>query len=451
VTQVKHNVSADGQCFSGYHQTGAPAPDAVLTRVGRGTPCGEYLRRYWHPVAISSEITEAPKLIKVLGEELVIFRDQSGRYGLVHKHCPHRRASLEYGRCEERGIRCCYHGWLFDIDGSILEIPSEPAGLKLVERVQQSVRLGAYPTREFRGLVFAYLGPPELRPEFPHYDTYDIPDMVMSPYKAPFNCNWLQVLDAIVDPAHTAFLHHQQFTEGFGVLGEMEFYQRDEQRYLGSATRRVGDNVWVRVNELILPNFTQSGAAFATDGSRAKYFGRSAFTRWVTPLDDESCVAFAWGNFGERGDPHEYNTPEGMELIEQGAPIVRSYEQAQRNPGDVEAVEGMGPITDHAGEHLLTSDRGIALYRKRLRELCAALEKGESPPQPTELADGVIPTHGGDTVLRCPPGENDGETLRRLNDDVMAVIFSGDTLEGQARDSSIIGQLSDLDKKWSAV
>jgi phenylpropionate dioxygenase-like ring-hydroxylating dioxygenase large terminal subunit len=450
VTQTKQKVSADKHRFNGYHQTGVPRPDAVLTHVGPDTPCGEYLRRYWHPVAITSEIGELPKLIKVLGEQLVIFRDRSGRFGLVHKHCPHRRASLEFGRCEERGIRCCYHGWLFDIDGTILDIPSEPPGLKLVQRVQQSVRLGAYPTREFRGLIFAYLGPPELQPEFPHYDAYDIADMVMSPYKAPFKCNWLQVLDAIVDPSHTAFLHHEQFTDAFGTLGEMEFYQRDGQRFLGSVTRRIDDNVWVRVNELILPNFTQSGAAFATDGTQIKYFGRSAFTRWVTPLDDENCTAFAWGNFGERGDPHKYNTPEGMQLIEQGAPMARSYEDAQRNPGDVEAVEGMGPITDHSGEHLLTSDRGITLYRKRLRELCAALDNGESPPQPTELTDGAIPTHGSDTVLRCPRGENDKATLRQLNDDVMAAIFSGDTLVGEARDSSIFEQLTELNKKSSA-
>lgn len=156
-------------------------------------------------MAIAADIGEQPKLIKALGEELVLFRDKSGQIGLVHKHCPHRRASLEYGHCEQHGIRCCYHGWLFDIDGTILEIPSEPPGLKLVERVQQTVRLGAYPTHEFRGLVFAYLGPPQAQPAFPHYDAYDTADITMSPYQAPFNCNWLQVLDAIVDPAHTAF------------------------------------------------------------------------------------------------------------------------------------------------------------------------------------------------------------------------------------------------------
>ncbi|MEM7209888.1 MAG: aromatic ring-hydroxylating dioxygenase subunit alpha [Pseudomonadota bacterium] len=430
--------------FTGYTQTGDPQPDEILTRVGPGTPCGEYLRRYWHPIALEEDIGELPSLITVLGEELVLFRDGSGQVGLVHKNCPHRRASLEFGKCEDRGIRCCYHGWLFDVDGSILDIPSEPPGLALVDRVQRSVRLGAYPTHVFRGLVFAYLGPPELIPEFPHYDAYDIPDMVMTPYKAPFNCNWLQVLDAIVDPAHTAFLHHDQFTDGFGVLGEMEFYAREGQRYLGSATRRVGDNAWIRVNELILPNFTQSGAAFSTDGTKTKFFGRSAFTRWVTPLDDERCTAFAWGNFGERGDPIEYNTKEGMECIEQGVPIEREYAEAQRNPGDVEAVEGMGAITDHSRENLLTSDRGITLYRKRLRELCAALENGQEPPQPNDLGAGVINTHGSDTVLRCPASDDDGASLRALNDRVMEIIFSGDDLIARERDEQIISRLSEL-------
>ncbi len=103
----------------------------------------------------------------------------------------------------------------------------------------------------------------------------------MVPYAAPFRCNWIQVLDAIVDPVHTAFLHHSQFSDGFGELGEITFYQRQKMRFLGTATRRVGENNRVRVNELILPNFTQSGAAFAADGTAIKYFGRSAFTRWL--------------------------------------------------------------------------------------------------------------------------------------------------------------------------
>ena len=328
--------------FNGYHQTPQGEPDRELAEVGPGTVCGEYLRRYWHPVFLTAELGDAPRLIRILGEELVLFRDRGGRIGLVHKKCPHRRASLEFGRIEARGIRCCYHGWLFDIDGAILEIPGEPADSPSAKKIMETERLGAYPVHDYKGLIFAYTGPPDEQPPFPVYDTFELPDMVMTPYAVSFNCNWIQVLDAIVDPVHTAFLHQGQFSDGFGELGEIQFYEQQKTRVLGTAVRRVGDNIWVRVNELILPNFTQSGAAFAVDGTTEKYFGRSAFTRWVVPVDDEHCVAFAWGNFGERADPVEFNTPEGLQRIEQGEPINRSYRQKQQSPGDIEAVEGMG-------------------------------------------------------------------------------------------------------------
>ena len=260
-TQDRKNFSR----YCGYHQNWEGQPLRDLAETDAGTSCGELLRRYWHPVHIASEIGSRPKLIKVLGEELVLFKDQSGSYGLVHKKCPHRRASLEYGRCEAHGIRCCYHGWVFDIDGTILEIPGEPDGSSHAQHAQEQIRLGAYPVKEFKGLLFAYLGPFEHQPPFPIYDSYGIPEMVMTPYAVPFNCNWILVLDAIVDPVHTAFLHQSQFSNGFGKMGEIEFYQRDKIRFLGTASRRVGDNIWVRVNELILPNFTQAGSAFACD------------------------------------------------------------------------------------------------------------------------------------------------------------------------------------------
>ncbi len=286
-------------------------------------------------------------------------------------------------------------------------------------------------------------------PEFPIYDAFDIPDMTMTPYAAPFSCNWIQVLDAIVDPVHTAFLHQSQFSDGFGELGEIEFYERDKIRFLGTATRRVGDNIWVRVNELILPNFTQAGAAFAADGTRQRFFGRSAFTRWVVPVDDEHCIAYAWGNFGERGDPHEWNTPEGMQLIEQGELIDRSYEQKQESPGDVEAVEGMGAISDHEKEYLVSGDRGVAMYRRQIRKLCRHLQNGKVLPQPADLVNGpgrAIPTHGSDTVLPMPTrdDENDSELLRGCNDKVMSIIFAADHLEGAHRDQTIIEQLKSI-------
>ncbi len=445
MTEASTSNRENFEAYCGYHQTWEGESISDLVHTGPDTLCGEYLRRYWHPVFITSELGDRPKLIKILGEELVLFRDKSGQYGLVHKRCPHRRASLEFGHCGDRGIRCCYHGWVFDVDGSVLEIPGEPEDSVSTVNVKQKVRLGAYPVKEYKGLLFAYLGPMAEIPEFPIYDTFDIQGMTMTPYAGPFSCNWIQVLDAIADPVHTAFLHQSQFSDGFGALGEIEFYENRKTRFFGTATRRVGDNVWVRVNELVLPNFTQSGSAFAADGTQQRYFGRSAFTRWVVPVDDENCIAFAWGNFGERGDPHEYNTVEGMQQIEQGELFDRSYDEKQTSPGDVEAVEGMGRISDHEKEYLVSGDRGVAMYRAQMKKYCRNLQKGKRPPQPGVLGEGVIPTYGSDTILAIPENGDERELLRNTNKQVMDIIFAGDALTGEARDESIICQLKALD------
>lgn len=417
--------------YRGYDTRLSAEVDDELTRVGPDTPCGEYLRRYWQPVAVSSELGEMPVATRVLGEDLVLFRDRSGRVGLVHKRCPHRRASLEYGTCDERGIRCCYHGWHFDVDGTLLAAPGQPEAAE--ERLKSHIRLGAYPAFEYKGLVFAYLGPVEQIPEFPIYDAFELPDMEMVPYKAPFQCNWLQVLDAIVDPIHTSFLHSSisrtQFSEEFGEIGQMDFFERD-MWLLGANTRRVGDNVWFRVNEVVLPNFTQAGAAFATDGTSQRYYGRSAFSRWVVPVDDEQTMCFAWANFGERGDPQKYNTPEGPELIEQGEVFDRPYEHKQRFPADAEATEGMGPITIHANENLAPSDKGIALMRRKLRNEVRKVAAGDVPMHVTNFKQGPVPTYGGDTVLNMPRAGNGGEAaaLSKLAHALMDAQYAADGL-----------------------
>ena len=444
------NKNFNDQDFRGYKQAIVPKIDEGLVRTDSKTPTGEYLRRYWHPVALTSEVSEVPKEIRILGEDLVIFKTTKGNIGLVHKACPHRRASMVYGKIEERGIRCCYHGWLFSPEGKILETPGEDPNSKQAAKLRETFKLGAYPIIEFNGLVFSYLGPMDKIPEFPHYDSFEIPDNISSPYRIDYNCNWIQVLDAIMDPVHTSFLHGQssgiQFSEGFAEVGEIDFYERGIQ-YLGCNTRRIEDNVWVRVNELILPNFTQAGAAFATDGTKSKYFGRSSFTRWVVPIDDHHCVALAWANFGDRGDPIEYNNQEGFERIEAGEIANRTLEEKQKSPGDAEAVEGMGSISSHKGEHLMPTDRGVMIYRRRIRKLIKSLKEGKEPPQPQKIKGEVVRTNGQDTVLRAPKrNKNDKEFVKLICSSVMKMQFDLEDIPLKKRDNDIIKNLHKMEK-----
>ena len=215
--------------------------------------------------------------------------------------------------------------------------------------------------------------------------------------------------------------------------------------------RRVGENVWVRVNELVLPNYTQAGAAFSADGTRPIYYGRTAFARWVVPLDDENTTAFAWAIFGERADPDAYNTPEGPELIEQGELMDRPYQERQRFPGDAEAVEGMGRIADQKLEHLVPSDKGIIQYRKRLRKLCRDLQAGNEPAQVGDFWRNPVPTYGGDSVLHIPPAVGkDSELLVDVGERVMQIQFDAEALTGAERDRQVIGAMKALEQGYPA-
>lgn len=436
--------------YSGYECARVFDYDHELAETGIGTVAGEFLRRYWHPVALTSEVGDLPKEIRVLGENLILFRTTVGEIGLVHRHCPHRRASLAYGRCEKNGIRCCYHGWLFAPDGEILETPGEASGPGPAADVRARVRLGAYPVKEYSGLVFAYLGPSDKMPNFPFYDSFQTPDIIKRPYRADYNCNWLQVLDAIMDPIHTTFLHslngEVQFSEAMKEIGELQIFERGLQ-FLGTNTRRVGDFVWIRVNELVLPNFTQAGSAFTADGTRVHYFGRSSFTRWVVPVDDHHSMVLAWANFGDRGDPDKYNNQEGCELIEQGEVMDRTYEERQRRPGDAEAVEGMGSISDHQGENLMPTDRGVSLYRRKIRQLARNLARGEEPIQPWQFPGQPIRTYGQDTILFLPmKDEDDRKYLKNLTQAVMKMQFDAEDMPLDTRDSHIISELERIEQ-----
>jgi nitrite reductase/ring-hydroxylating ferredoxin subunit len=449
----KFSSFSDSKNYKGYLQSEEPKIDSVLAHIGPGSPCGEFFRRYWHPVSLSSEVGENPIPVKILGEDLVLFRSKNGELGLVHKHCPHRNASLVFGKCENKGIRCCYHGWLFAPDGEILETPGEADDSESAKNIRERLRLGAYPVIEYNGLIFSYMGPLNEIPEFPLYDSFSIAGITTRPYRIDYNCNWLQILDAIMDPIHTSFLHSTisgtQFSKGLGEIGELEVFERGIQ-FLGSNTRRVNDYVWVRVNELILPNFTQAGAAFAADGTKTKFFGRSSFTRWVVPIDDTHSMSLAWANFGERGDPIEYNNKEGCELIEQGELVERPWEEKRLRPSDAEAVEGMGKISKHKGEHLMPTDKGILVYRRRIRQLIKDLENGKKMPHPQQVPGEAVRTNGQDTVLRIPQKESDDRKyIRTIGSAIMKMQFEAEQMPLDQRDKFIIDELAGMEKSFS--
>ncbi|MGA9365995.1 MAG: Rieske 2Fe-2S domain-containing protein, partial [Steroidobacteraceae bacterium] len=205
-----------------------------LTRVARGTPMGELLRRYWHPIGLSEDASETPRMVRALGEDLVLFRDRAGRCGLLYPRCAHRGASLFYGRVEERGIRCCYHGWLFDVGGQCLEQPCESRNGAATARV---IHQPGYPVRERYGLIFAYMGPPASMPVLPRYNLLENlqpgehleadDSSIGSGGPTIVPCNWLQHFENVMDPFHVPILHGSfsgsQFTERMNLLPQVGF------------------------------------------------------------------------------------------------------------------------------------------------------------------------------------------------------------------------------------
>ena len=423
--------------FGGYDRNAemlAP-PDDELTKVGPGTPCGEYLRRYWMPIAMTQQITDLPLRVRILGEDLVLFRDGSDHYGLLHLNCSHRNASLEYGIIEEKGIRCCYHGWLYDVDGTIMEAGAEPLDSKITE----NVRHGAYPVIEFKGLIFTYMGPTAEMPAFPVLDHFDLgPDDDMVPFLIPSPCNWLQVYENSFDPFHTAFLHSRvsgvQFTNEFAVLPVIDIFERD-YGYAYTNSRRVDDKIWLRFHDHLPPNFSQNGSMFP-DANETLYFARAGLTRWVVPIDDTNTITIAWRHFIEGMDKRAIGNKEdcGYNKVDfYGQTADRPYEQMQRMPGDYEAWTSQGPVSVHKREHLGTTDRGLAMARNHHRRAIRNLAKGETLPQPTVLGD-PIPLWGGDTILRIPKSNTDErQQISDVAHRVVDIYRAGDKYVGEER------------------
>ena len=404
--------------YSGYDQRDVPPDDVELTRVGPGTPCGEYLRRYWQPVAFERDLGDVPRRVRIMGEDLVVFRDRRGQVGLLHLHCPHRGTSLEFGIVSEQGIRCCYHGWRFDVDGRCLETPGEPATSRMRDRIWQ----GAYPTHSFSGLVFAYLGPPDRRPAFPIYDTFQMDGYRLAPaagFELP--CNWLQIKDNSMDPVHTSFLHAlssgYQFTEAFGQLAELE-WQETPFGMIYIATRRVGDFIWVRVCDYLPPNVHQFTRELE-DATEERVSWRPVITRWAVPNDDTHTT-----NFELAAIPVDWTLDaDAIARPGFGQSADRPYDERQRFPADYDAQSSQRPIAVHDLEHLGSTDRGVVMLRRIVRAGIRAVARGEDPFGVSRIDGGVIATHTQDTVLKIPAPpdpEADRQLLRATGRRVVA-------------------------------
>jgi nitrite reductase/ring-hydroxylating ferredoxin subunit len=406
--------------YGAYHHREQGKEDEELTHVGPGTPCGEYLRRFWQPIIAVEELHGLPRRLRILGEDLVVFQDKRGAIGLLELYCPHRGTSLEYGLVCAKGLRCCYHGWLFDVDGKIIETPGEPADSTLKDRLYH----GAYPVLEYRGLVFAYMGPPEHRPEFPLFDTFDLPgyQLLARPgYIWP--CNWLQVKENSMDPAHLAFLHTLPGSEGFTAdleaLGEWDYLETPAGMvYID--TRRQGDRVWVRVADFIPPNIHQFPPN-ADPMAQRTIVNRPTATRWAVPIDDTHTMQIGF-----------HHAPEGREVRRAagfGQDGNRPYEERQRIPGDYDAQVSLhGGIARHGLEHLASTDRGVIMLRNMIRGGIRAVQQGTNPTPPGWQSGKVIPTYSQDRVVPgiapAPTPEEDRRLLREIGRKVVEQGFA---------------------------
>jgi nitrite reductase/ring-hydroxylating ferredoxin subunit len=435
----KASPSAKKSAYSGYYNRRPEDTDTLLTHVGPGTPCGDYMRRYWQPFMLSSELKDLPIAVRLLGEDLVVFRDRSGRIGLLHRHCAHRGASLEFGIIADKGIRCCYHGWHFDVDGTILDTPAEPEA----SRIKTNFCQGAYHVREEHGLIFAYMGPPDELPEFPIYDTFCYPDSTVAPFKITVPANWLQIVENAADPIHNAFLHAimsesgEQFGAAFKVLPQLDFVETP-LGMLSMATRRLKDQVFIRAGELMLPNVAQFTSGVGKD-LRENVRAHSTSTRWAVPLDDHNSLYIGAAHWDERSAPRSRSLDDygvdKMPLVGQTA--ERPYKERQREPGDYDAVVSPGAIVNRKAEHLGTTDRGVVMIRRMLANAINATQEGKVPAIPRlPESEKAVRTYAHEVVLNLPSADAlaDPKVLYTFGNRAAKAIINTDGIPADQRD-----------------
>ena len=366
--------AADGRAYG--HQAGTWDPE--LVEVGPGTPSGELLRRYWHPVARSEDATAIPRDVRLLGEDLVLYRSLDGTPGLMYPRCCHRGTTLYFGRVEEAGIRCSYHGWLFAADGRCLDQPCEPGR----GRNKASYRQPWYPLVEYNGLIFTYMGPPDKQPVFPRYDIFedldtDTEEIVIidhfafgGPVEAP--CNWFQTHENTMDPYHVFILHNaisgHQFDPKLEIWPRIA-WQRSELGVTSTQDRDLPDGTTLhRITEVRVPTIRIVSTPTLT------ILGKTNNMSWAQPIDDTHTRVFAMVR-----KPID-QPPQGLPVYDGSRSwFDLSDEEHQRFPGDYEAQVGQGPITRHTEERLSSSDRGVSMVRRQFKEQVRRVADGLDP------------------------------------------------------------------------
>jgi phenylpropionate dioxygenase-like ring-hydroxylating dioxygenase large terminal subunit len=368
----------------------------LLTRVGGGTPVGMLMRRYWIPALLSEEIPLPdcpPVRVRLLGEDLVAFRDTDGRIGLLDEHCSHRGTSLFYGRNEQCGLRCIYHGWKYDVEGNVLETPAEPADSDFKKKIQHR----AYPCREVAGMVFTYMGPREKMPLFPAYEWVRLPADHLHVVKSYLDCNYLQGIEGDFDSSHTTFLHCNNLADLARLNRDgaptLDAEETDYGMRAISMRKLADDKSYVRISPFIMPSFSivpgPATARFEEHDSRA-------FRFWI-PIDDQStwfyiltmrdtpfsreerASARSWidsSYWRIRNASNNYLQDRELQRTLSYSGIKSAIPAEQ----DGCATESMGPIYDRTKEHLGYSDKTIIALRKVLLQATKAVQEGREPP-----------------------------------------------------------------------
>jgi phthalate 4,5-dioxygenase oxygenase subunit len=378
-----------------------------LCRVGRGTPAGDWLRRYWLVVGTTRELYDIPRAIRVLGEELVLFRAPDGGIGLLGLYCPHRGASLEYGEIEEGGLRCPYHGWLFSSGGRCLEMPAEPKDSRFPDKAKHL----SYSVRELGGLLFAYLGPEQDDPPpLPRYRALADPAGKRSlEATRVYEYNWFNFIENGADPAHFSILHRADPNDGtwrswFFNFKEIPPFDAVETAYGMKVVSRkpgpTGDTEYVDEKSFALPSILQIGDTefthFRQPPEALAAGSHNAHFMFVTPNDDHSFTLYTVNHY-TGADPEFFEKLSPSRKVE-AKTEKKSYDRRKFSPfrGNVRtediACQATQPLLDERREQLATSDKGVILIRKIIRSAVQAAQKGETPkgiPSPEE-ADKMV-------------------------------------------------------------